>query len=104
MFFRSWRALFLLASMLLLVGCKARQPGHAETAVMGVIKRRITIRGSERNPVEAKDQEIEAGRKTSRSGWSEYGSAVCKSNVTTSARFEVTTGAELQRRTVTANH
>jgi mono/diheme cytochrome c family protein len=64
MFFRSWRALFLLASMLLLVGCKARRPGHAETAVMGVIKRRITIRGSERNPVEAKDEEIEAGRKT----------------------------------------
>jgi len=61
---RRWRVLYPLAGLLLLAGCKARQPGRVETVLMSTIKQRVTIRGSEKNPVEATPQEIESGRKT----------------------------------------
>ena len=63
MFFRNWRASFSIAVILLMTGCKARQPGKAETVIIGAIKRRVTIRGSEKNPLEATPQEIDSGRK-----------------------------------------
>src|SRR5690349_10844547 len=59
-----WRVLCPLAVMLMLAGCKARQPGRAETAIMSTIKQKVTVRGSARNPVEVTAEEIESGRKT----------------------------------------
>lgn len=59
-----WRVLFPLAAMLMLAGCKARQPGRAETAIMSTIKQKVTVRGSAKNPIEATAEEIESGRTT----------------------------------------
>lgn len=50
--------------MLMLAGCKARQPGRAETAIMSTIKQKVTVRGSAKNPIEATAEEIESGRTT----------------------------------------
>ena len=49
--------------MLVLVGCKAAQPGKFETSVATKIKSHLTVRGkSDKNPLPATEENIRAGQ------------------------------------------
>ncbi len=65
-YFRRVRPLFaatVAAALLLLAGCKVRSPGSIETTLMQGAKRRLTVGGrSDRNPLQATEENIHAGK------------------------------------------
>jgi mono/diheme cytochrome c family protein len=53
----------LAGSLLLLLGCKVREPGKLETSLAVTVKQKFTVGGKEdRNPLSATPENIHAGR------------------------------------------
>jgi mono/diheme cytochrome c family protein len=53
------------AILLLLSGCKVRTPGSVETTLMEGAKRRLTVGGrSDKNPLQATEENIHSGKQT----------------------------------------